>query len=153
MEGFPLLRTDYNSNCEVYPIKKPDIESGSTYYFQTGSGLTYQVTFGKKKNNYLANIVNFSVLSDEYEDEYSETNRGEVYHIISTMIEVFRIYHDHHRYSNSYEFSGEFKDERDEKEISIRTRLYFRVANRVIDTEHWKMNLDGNKVVITRKNQ
>ena len=153
MEGIvPLLKPEYKTSCDVYAIKKPEIESGSTYYFQTDSGLTYQVTFGKKKNNYLGNIVNFSVLSDEYEDEYSETNRGEVYHIISTMIEVVRLYHNNHPYSNSYEFSGEFKDKRDEKEISIRTRLYFRVASRVIDTEQWNLSLEGNKVVITRKN-
>jgi hypothetical protein len=151
MEGIALLRPDYQSPCEVYPITKPDIESGSTYYFQTGSGLKYQVTFGKKKNNYLGNIVNFSVLSDEYEDEYSETNRGEVYHIICTMIEVVNIYHKNHPYSNSYEFAGEFKDVRDEAEISIRTRLYHRVGQRVIDLEHWNLELEGNKVVITRK--
>ena len=152
MDGVQLLKPDYNSPCDIYPVKKPDIESGSTYYFQTASGLTYQVTFGKKKNNYLGNIVNFSVLSDEYEDEYSVTNRGEVYHIICTMIEVVRIYHEHHPYSNSYEFAGEFKDTRDENEISIRTRLYYRVALRVIDIDHWNVTLDGNKVVITRKN-
>jgi len=152
MEGFPIIKSDYNPICNVYPIKKPNIESGGTYYFQTDSGLSYQVTFGKKKNNYLGNIVNFSVLSEEYEDEYSETNKGEVYQIISTMIEVFKIYHENHMYSNSYEFSGEFKDIRDEKEISIRTRLYYRVALRVIDLDHWNVDLEGNKVVITRKN-
>ena len=152
MDGIPLLKADYKSPCDFYSIKKPDIESGSTYYFQTASGLTYQVTFGKKKNNYLGNIVNFSVISDEYEDEYSETNRGEVYHIICTMVEVVRIYHQNHPYSHSYEFAGEFKEIRDEKEISIRTRLYYRVALRVIDLELWNLSLEGNKVVITRKN-
>jgi hypothetical protein len=151
MDGIPIIKPDYKPPCNVSPIKKPNIESGDTYYFQTDSGLSYQVTFGKKKNNYLSNIVNFSVLSDEYEDEYSETNRGEVYRIISTMIEVFQIYHENHRYSNSYEFSGEFKDIRDEKEISIRTRLYYRVALRVIDLDYWNIDLFGNKVVITRK--
>jgi len=151
MDGFPILKPDYKAQCAGYAIKTPEIESGSTYYFQTASGLTYQVTFGKKKNNYLGNIVNFSVLSDEYEDEYSETNRGEVFHIICTMVEVVRIYHENHPYSNSYEFSGEFKDLRDTEVISIRTKLYHRVALRVIDLEHWNVNLEGNKVIITRK--
>jgi hypothetical protein len=151
MDGISLLKADYTPSCAYYDIRKPDIESGGTYYFQTASGLTYQVTFGKKKNNYLGNIVNFSVLSDEYEDEYSETNRGEIYNIICTMIEVVRIYHENHPYSNSYEFAGEFKDLRDEKEISIRTRLYYRVASRVVDLDHWRLELDGNKVVISRK--
>jgi len=151
MDGFPLLKDGYQSSCQYYSIQKPEIESGSTFYFQTASGLTYQVTFGKKKNNYLNNIVNFSVLSDEYEDEYSETNRGELYHIICTMIEVVRIYHEFHPYSTSYEFAGEFKDMRDEEEVSIRTRLYYRVASRVINPAFWSLSLDGNKVVITRR--
>jgi len=151
MDGFPLLKEDYKSPIQYYSIEKPDIESGSTYYFQTGSGLRYQVTFGKKKNNYLNNIVNFSVLSDDYEDEYSETNRGELYQIICTMIEVVRIYHENHPYSASYEFAGEFKDMRDEKEESIRTRLYYRVAARVVNPAFWDLSLDGNKVQITRK--
>jgi hypothetical protein len=151
MDEFPLLKADYISPCYFYQIQKPEIESGGTYYFLTESGLTYQVTFGKKKNNYLGNIVNFSVLSDEYEDEYSVTNRGELYHIICTMIEVVRIYHENHPYSTSYEFAGEFKDMRDEKEMSIRTRLYYRVASRAMDLQHWNLTLDGNKVIITRK--
>lgn len=151
MDGFPLLKDDYKSPCTYYAIEKPEIESGSTYYFQTLSGLRYQVTFGKKKNNYLNNIVNFSVLSDEYEDEYSETNRGELYQIICTMIEVVRIYHENHPYSTAYEFAGEFKDMRDEEEVSIRTRLYYRVATRVLNLLYWDLNLDGNKVQITRK--
>ncbi len=151
MEGIPLIRPEFYSLSSIYKIKRPDIESGSTYYFHTASGLTYQVTFGKKKNNYLGNILNFSVLSDEYEDEYSETNRGEVFAIIRTMIEIVRIYHEHHPYSNSYEFSGEFKEKRDTDQTSIRTKLYFREAQRVIDTNYWNLSLDENKVVITRK--
>lgn len=151
MEGVPLLRSDFDIQGIIYHIKRPDIESGSTYYFQTESGLKYQVTFGKKKNNYLGNILNFSVLSEEYEDEYSETNRGEVYSIIRTMIEIVRIYHENHPYSNSYEFSGEFKEKRDTDVSSIRTKLYFREAMRVIDQKHWNLLLEGNKVIITRK--
>ena len=151
MEGVPLIKSDYTSKGTIYQIKRPDIESGSRYYFQTASGLTYQVTFGKKKDNYLSNILNFSVLSDEYEDEYSETNRGEVYSIIQTMIEIVRVYHDNHPYSISYEFSGEFKDERDTGEASIRTRLYLREAMKVIDQKFWKVSLEGNKVMLTRK--
>jgi hypothetical protein len=151
MDGVPIIRSDFSSSSTIYDIKRPEIESGGTYYFQTASGLTYQVTFGKKKNNYLGNILNFSVISDEYEDEYSETNRGEVYAIIRTMIEIIRIYHENHPYSNSYEFSGEFKDDRDQDKTSIRSKLYFREAQRVIDQNYWNLSLDDNKVVLTRK--
>lgn len=150
MEGIPLIRPEFQTPDSIYEIKRPDIESGSTYFFQTKSGLTYEVTFGKKKNNYLGNIINFSVISEEYEDEYSETNRGEVYTIIRTMIEIIRIYHEKHPYSNSYEFSGEYKDNRDNGPVSIRTKLYYREAVRAIDPNNWTLSLEGNKVTITR---
>ncbi len=151
MEGISLIRSDYKHPCKTFPIRRPDIISGSTYYFETESGLSYQVTFGKKKNNYLGNILNFSVISEEFEDEYSETNKGEVFRIISTMIEIVKIYHENHPYSNSYEFSGEYKDKRDNKETSIRSRLYYREAKNIIDLRSWNIELQGNKVLITRK--
>ena len=150
MEGAPLINPDNKHYCAIYNIKPPDIISGSTYYFETDSKLRYQVTFGKKKNNYLGNIINFSVLSDEFEDEYSETNKGEVYRIIATMIEIVKIYHENHPYSNSYEFSGEFK-EGERGETSIRTKLYQREALRIVDLKYWNIDLQGNKVVLMRK--
>jgi hypothetical protein len=111
--------------------------------------LKYQVRFGKKRDNYLGNIVNFSVLSEEFEDEYSETNRGEVYRVVSTVIEIIRIFHEFHKHSDSYEFTGEFKDTKDTKEASIRTRLYFKYANSILD-KNWKPFLEGNKVTVKK---
>ena len=149
--NIPLIKEDYKPATSIYNIRKPEISSGAVYYFETESGLVYQVTFGKKKNNYLGNIINFSVISDEYEDEYSETNRGEVYRIISTMIEIIRIYHENHPYSNSYEFSGEYKDQRDDEEASIRTKLYMREAKRVVDLHNWELTRNENKVTLMKK--
>ncbi len=151
MDGVPLLKADYKAEVEMYQIEKPAIISGGTYHFETQSKLSYEVTFGKKKNNYLGNILNFSVISDEYEDEYSETNKGEVYKIISTMIEIVRIYHEAHPYSNSYEFSGEYKDNENPEKASIRTRLYVRAAERVLDFRYWEIISETNKVIVQRK--
>jgi len=151
MKGAPLLKSDFKSKTTVYDIKLPEIVSGATYYFVTDSKLTYQVTFGKKKNNYLGNIVNFSIISDDYEDEYSETNRGEVFRIIATMIQILSLYHEAHPYSNSYEFSGEYKDAEDIALVSIRTRLYLRTILQVVNLEHWNLNQEGNKVILSRK--
>ncbi len=151
MNGVPLFKKDYKPTTNIFEVKKPDIVSGAVYYFETDSKLVYQVTFGKKKNNYLGNIVNFSVLSEEYEDEYSETNRGEVYMIISTMIEILKSYHEAHPYSNSYEFSGEYKDDEDRSNPSIRTRLYIRTAYKFVDMNYWELSLERNKVVLSRK--
>jgi hypothetical protein len=146
----PLIRKDYTPLTIVYDIVKPDIKSGYTYYFKTDSGLTYQVTFGRKKKNYLENILNFSVISDEFEDEYSETNKGEVWRIISTMTEIIRIYHTQHPFSHSYEFSGEFKEKRENQGSSIRTRLFLRTIMRVLDFRFWEVRLEDNKVIVLR---
>jgi len=146
----PLLRENFVHDLEPYRIQTPEIVSGSAYYFETASGLQYEVLFAKKKNNYLENIINFSVLNDEFDDEYSETNRGEVYRVIATVLEIVRIYHDHHSYSLSYEFSGEFKVNESKTGPSIRTRLYFRKARQVIHSG-WDILLQENKVVVQRK--
>ena len=142
-----LFREDFQSSSEPYEIEIPEIQSGDTYYFTTESGLMYQVRFGKKRDNYLCNIINFSVLSDEFEDEYSETNRGEVYRIIATVMDIVRLYHENHSHSDTYEFTGEFKDKHETQPASIRSRLYFRYAQRALNS-NWKPVLEGNKVTI-----
>ncbi|RLD24843.1 MAG: hypothetical protein DRI70_07860, partial [Bacteroidetes bacterium] len=129
----PLFRDDFKSDIQHYPIEAPQIKSGAGYYFDTESGLRYQVLFAKKKQSYLQNIVNFSVLSDEFEDEYSETNRGEIYRVIATVVEIIRLYHSNHAYSTSYEFSGEFKKGNETRGTSIRTLLYLRKAKEIIN--------------------
>ena len=129
-----LFREDYKPSSDPYEVEVPEIQSGDTYYFTTESGLMYQVRFGKKRDNYLGNIINFSVLSDEFEDEYSETNRGEIYRIIA----------------DTYEFTGEFKDEHETQNASIRSRLYYRYAQQIL-TESWIPVLEGNKVTIHKK--
>lgn len=148
----PLFRADYQSGIKPYPIQAPEIKSGAEYYFETGSGLRYQVLFAKKKSSYLEHIVNFSVLSEEFEDEYSETNRGEIYRVIATVAEIIRIYHSQHAYSISYEFSGEFKKDSVQRETSIRTLLYYRKAREILHP-FWEIEMSGNKVVVRRKKQ
>lgn len=149
-EHIPLFREDLEQTVPAYEIERPGIPSGSTYYFNTDSGLRYEVLFAKKRNNYLENIINFSVLNEEFEDEYSETNRGEVYRVIATVAEIIRIYHENHGYSHSYEFSGEFKEENKGRETSIRTLLYYRKAKTMMH-DTWDIEMSGNKVVVFRK--
>ena len=145
-----LMRKDYIRRVKSYPVLSPEIKSGAAYYFETESGLKYEVLFAKKKNNYLENIINFSVLNEEFDDEYSETNRGEIYRVIATVIEIILIYHENHTYSISYEFSGEFKEGNENRTTSIRTLLYYRKAKEIL-SPMWKIELIGNKVIIHRK--
>jgi hypothetical protein len=146
----PLLRDDVKPAIPHYSIQSPAIKSGAEYFFETESGLRYQVLFAKKKNSYRENIVNFSVLSDEFEDEYSETNRGEIYRVIATVVEIIRAYHSQHAYSSSYEFSGEFKKGNENRETSIRTLLYYRKAKEVMHPE-WKVSVCENRVLVFQK--
>jgi len=146
----PVFREDYHPTVKHYPIQVPEIKSGAAYYFETESGLRYQVLFAKKKNSYLENIVNFSVLSEEFDDEYSETNRGEIYRVIATLVEIIHIYHSNHAYSTSYEFSGEFKQGNENRKTSIRTLLYYRKAKEIMHP-CWEIDIIGNKVVVHRK--
>ena len=146
----PLIKDGYSPLLRSYSIERPDIKSGSTYYFETESGLRYEVLFAKKKDNYLENIINFSVLNDEFDDEYSITNRGEIYKVIATVVEIILIYHENHAYSVSYEFSGEFKEGNEDRETSIRTLLYYRKATEILHPS-WAIDLEGNKVIIRRQ--
>jgi len=149
-EYIPLLREDYLPSVKLYEIVRPEIPSGSTYYFTTESGLQYEVLFAKKRNNYLENIINFSVLSEEFEDEYSVTNRGEIYRVTATVAEIIRIYHEHHHYSLSYEFSGEFKEDNKHREVSVRTMVYYRMAAKIMHPS-WNLEQCGNRVVVFRR--
>ena len=142
----PLFRDNYTPVIKSYAVQAPLIKSGAEYYFETESGLKYQVIFARKKSSYLEHIINFSVLSDEFEDEYSETNRGEIYRVIATVIEIIRIFHQHHASSTSYEFSGEFKKGNENRLSSIRTLLYYRKAREILHPD-WELEMDGNKVV------
>jgi len=141
----PLFRDNYHPDLKPYNVFAPAIKSGAEYYFETDSGLRYQVLFARKKNSYLEHIINFSVLGDDFEDEYSETNRGEIYRVIATVVEIIRMFHQQHGRSVSYEFSGEYKTGNETREMSIRTLLYSRKARQILHPD-WKLELQGNKV-------
>jgi hypothetical protein len=133
-----------------YPIINPSVPSGQVYLFTTDSGLLYEVRFGRKTDNYFAHIVNFGVKSDDYEHEYVTTNKGEIYTIIPTVIEIICRFQEEHPKNNHYEFTGEFKDAKDCQEASIRSRFYLRIAKRYINESSWKTELCRNTVTLTK---
>jgi hypothetical protein len=145
-----IIKPDYIPSCIVYAITKPKIESGDVYFFKTNSGLLYEVRFARKKENYMAMVVNFSVLSDEFENEYAVTNRGEIFSIVATVVEIVKIFHHFHIFTNSYEFSGEYKDDEKKEGVSIRSRFYIRCADKVLN-KTWKTKVQGNKVVLFKE--
>ena len=74
----PLFKATYEPEVDLYPIETPANKAASDFYFTTDSGLKYQVMFARKRDSYLAHIVNFSVLNEEFVGEYKDGNeRGE----------------------------------------------------------------------------
>lgn len=146
-----IIDPDYKPVAQVFPITPPAIESGYVYFFTSKSGLLYEVRFAPKTDNILGMVVNFTVVSDEFDLDYPVTNRGELYSVIATVIEIIRLFHVHHNFTTSYEFSGEFKDDenKEEQNASIRSRLYLRYAPRVLN-HHWKPIVVGNKVILKK---
>jgi hypothetical protein len=142
-----IISPDYQHVAKLCKIEAPLIPTGYVYMFTSLTGLRYEVRFARKADNILGMVVNFSVLSEEYDNEYSVTNRGEIYSIIATVIEIIRMFHTHHYLTDSYEFCGEFKDDESRDAASIRTRLYIRYAKKALN-KGWKIDLQGNKVLL-----
>ena len=146
-----IIKPDYLSPVKVFDIVRPAIETGYVYNFTSDSGLFYEVRFAPKVDNILGMVVNFTVDSDEFDSDYPVTNKGEMYNIIATVIEIIRVFHHFHNFTSSYEFSGEFKENESKTEhnASIRSRLYLRYAPIVLSS-NWKAQITANKVLLKK---
>ncbi|MEX2380022.1 MAG: hypothetical protein WD530_04730 [Vicingaceae bacterium] len=134
-----------------YPIIPPPIESGSTYYFTTDSGIDYEVRFGRKQNNILNTSIVFGVINEEFEgEEYSMTNKFEVYRVMATLVEIIRLYMKLHPKINCYEYTGEPTEKEMNKEGRIRLALYNRYLPAIFD-ESWKVERQNNKTIVRKK--
>lgn len=134
-----------------YPIIPPPIASGSTYYFTTESGIDYEVRFGRKQNNILNTSIVFGVLNEEFEgEEYSMTNKFEVYRVMATLVEIIRQYMKLHPKINCYEFSGEPTTKELNKEGRVRLALYNRYLPLVFD-DNWEVERQLNKTIVRKK--
>ncbi len=134
-----------------YKIIPPPITSGSTYYFKTDSGIHYEVRFGNKQNNILNTSIVFGVINDEFEgEEYSLTNRFEVYRVMSTIVKIVQRYMELHPKINCYEFTGEPTEKEMDKGGRIRLALYNRYINSVFN-DGWDILNEENKTVVKKK--
>lgn len=134
----------------ILPIEFPNIPSAGVYYFNTHSGLRYEVRFGRLQDNILhANIV-FGVVNDEFEgEEYVTTNRGEVYQVMNTIVEIVKNYMKEHPKVNVYEFNAVGRDGEDEKTENARMVLYRRFLPKIFESG-WKFRIEGNFALVTR---
>ncbi len=136
-------------HSKPYKIIPPNIPSGEVYHFTTDSGLEYEVRIGKIKDS-LSRVVNFNVLNDEYADnEYAATNKGEIYRVVATVIEILKTYINIHPLVKQYEFTGEFKPENEDKSTSIRTLFFCRGLSRAFTD--WEVEIIGNHGILRKR--
>lgn len=136
----------------AYSIIPPPIESGSTYYFTTDSGIDYEVRFGRKQNNILNTSIVFGVINEEFEgEEYSMTNKFEVYRVMATLVEIVRQYMKLHPKINCYEFTGEPTQKEMNDEGKARLSLYNRYLPFIFDDEKWNIERQVNKTIVRKR--
>ncbi len=111
----------------------------------------YEVRFGRKQNNILNTSIVFGVINDEFEgEEYSITNKHEVYKVMATIVQIVKRYMRIHPKINYYEFTGEPTEKEMGKEGRIRLKLYNRYLKQVFD-DSWLIEKDKNKTIVKRK--
>lgn len=140
-----------NELLKAYSIIPPPISSGSAYYFTTDSGVHYEVRFGRKQNNILNTSIVFGVLNEEYDgEEYTSTNKYEVFRVMATIVKVVRKYMSIHPKINSYEFTGEPRREKIKKNGKVKMDLYHRYLPYIFDG-NWKIISKLGKTIVRRK--
>lgn len=135
----------------ILTIEYPNIPSAGVYYFNTNSGLRYEVRFGRLQDNILhANIV-FGVINEEFEgEEYITTNRGEVYQVMNTIVAIVKDYMKEHPKVNVYEFNAVGREgEPETKAENVRMQLYKRYLPKIFETG-WVFHIDGNFALVKK---
>lgn len=133
-----------------YEIVFPSIRSGAIYSFTTGSGVIYEVRFGRKEDNILHTSIVFGVTNEEYDgEEYSITNKGEMYRVMRTIVEIVKFYLQEHPNITQFEYTGEQSQKEKERSKNARLALYSRYIDQVFDN-NWEVIQKDSKVIIKR---
>lgn len=134
----------------AYKITPPAISTAGVYFFTTDSGVQYEVRFGRRQDNILHATIVFGVINDEYEgEEYSLTNKGELYRVMSTMVQVVKLFMAEHPKITTYEFTGVAKEGEDEDQTTVRINLYKRYLP-IIFEGNWSFNYKGNTILVNK---
>ena len=135
----------------TYKIIAPAIVSAGVYFFTTDSGMQYEVRFGRRQDNILHATIVFGVINEEFDgEEYVVTNKGEVFRVMGTIVEIVKMFMTEHNKIMCYEFTGIPKEGEDESKTSQRNLLYKRFLPRIFDSG-WEFNFSGNSAIVTRK--
>jgi hypothetical protein len=143
-----LTTSSYNN---ILSIEYPGIPSAGVYYFNTHSGLRYEVRFGRLQENILHSNIVFGVINDEFDgEEYIATNKGEVYQVMNTIVEIIKNYMLEHPKVNVYEFNAIGRENEDNSIENGRMVLYKRFLPKIFDN-NWNYKIEGNFALVTKK--
>ncbi len=107
--------------------------------------------FARKKDNILHATVAFGVLNEEFNgEEYSVTNRGEVFKVMATLVAIVKTYLKEHPNLHTVEFTGEPKEDENSEMPTQRLLLYKRYLKTIFG-ENWNFQLQGNRMVVKRR--
>ncbi|MFI5164174.1 MAG: hypothetical protein ACHQHP_02885 [Bacteroidia bacterium] len=136
-----------------FEIIPPAIPSAGIYFFTTTHGIKYEVRFGRRKDNILHATIVFGVINDEFEgEEYVETNTGEVYRVMATLVKIIRMFMGEHSKIMTYEFTGIAREGEPDEGVSTRTALYKRYLPVIFPaSEGWGFIFNGSTAIVTRK--
>lgn len=133
---------------EEYKITPPPISTAGVYFFTTDSGVIYEVRFGRRQDNILHATIVFGVINDEYDgEEYTVTNKGELYRVMSTIVKVVKMFMDEHPKMMTYEFTGLAKEDEPKDKLTARINLYKRYLPLIFD-ENWKIDYSGGNTIV-----
>jgi len=137
---------------KAYKIIAPAIKTAGVYFFTTDSGIQYEVRFGRRQDNILHATIVFGVLNEEYEgEEYVVTNKGEVYRVMTTIVETVLMFMAEHPKMQVYEFTGVAKDGEPDNRLTARISLYKRYLPRIFKSTEWQIDYsNGNTIFVTR---
>jgi hypothetical protein len=136
---------------ETYSIIPPAIPSAGVYLFTTESGQEYEVRFGRRQDNILMATIVFGVINEEYEgEEYVVTNKGELYKVMATIVEVVKMFMEQHPKVVSYEFTGYARPGEEDKQETVRINLYKRYLPQIFNST-WKIEYKGNTILVQKQ--
>lgn len=138
-----------------FTIIPPAIPSAGVYFFTTDSGVKYEVRFGRRKDNILHATIVFGVINDEFEgEEYIETNRGEVYRVMATLVKIIRMFMFEHSKVMIYEFTGVAKEDEPDEGATARLNLYKRYLPVIFpESEGWSFKFQASNAVVSKKDR
>jgi len=149
------------TEASIFSVEYPPIKSAGVYYFNTSSGLRYEVRFGRRQDNILHSTIVFGVINEEFEgEEYVTTNRGEVYKVMNTIVAIIKDFMVQHPKVNIYEFHAIDRDDEDKHTTQLeskkntikanaRLKLYKRYLPKIFE-QGWNFNFDGNNAIVTK---